>query len=95
MEGYRLDCEFCEATIRTEGVDALKTEAKAHLTSDHYDDVLTALGEKYDEIDCHNDCGRALSVEADGGSGLDCPRCGFDNVSPLVGQYVYWQIERE
>ncbi|WP_137287505.1 hypothetical protein [Halorussus salinisoli] len=95
MEAYQLDCDFCESTVRAAAVDRLKTRAKTHLETNHYEDVLAVLDDTHDEVSCHNDCGHVLSVETDGEASLDCPRCGFDNLSPLVGQYVYWQIERK
>lgn len=91
---YRLDCDFCESTVRAEAVDTIKTEAKTHLETNHPEDVLSDLCETYNEVSCHNDCGHAFSIRADNGASLNCPRCGFDNLSPLVDQYVYWQIER-
>jgi hypothetical protein len=91
---YELDCEFCETTVRSECVESLNTEAEAHLRTNHYPDVLSVLGERYDGVPCRNDCGYTVPIGVEEVAGADCPNCGHDTVSSLLGQYVYWRIER-
>jgi len=94
MTTYQLDCDFCESTVRAQTVETIKARARTHLKTNHTEDVLDALRETYDEVDCHDDCGRVLSLNAADAASVECPRCGFENLSLLVSQYVYWQIER-
>lgn len=92
---YRFDCRFCDSILQTGSVDSVKSRSKTHLTESHDDDVLAVLRDRYDDVSCHNDCGYVVSITGADVAGLDCPRCGHDNFSPLVEQYVYWRIEAQ
>lgn len=89
---YRLDCDFCAETVESRTVDTVKSRAETHLTEDHPGDVLTALGDSYDDVPCHNDCGYAVPVDGGDVAGVECPRCGHDNFRSLLKRYVYWRI---
>lgn len=92
MTLYEFDCEFCESTVRAEAADRLKTRAKRHLRTEHYESVVDVLGGTDGRVTCVNDCSHVFPVEREDAAGLDCPACGHDNFSPLVDRYVYWRI---
>ncbi len=92
---YRIDCDFCHRTVEAEAVEPLKTEAKSHFQDNHPLAIQAELRDRYEKVSCYNDCGYVLPIGVEETAGLDCPECGYDNLTPLLEKYVYWQIEAE
>lgn len=93
MRMYQINCEFCDTTVEAETVEPVKTQAKAHFRDNHNEDIQTKLGDRYEKVSCHNDCGYVIPIGVEETAGLDCPECGHDNLTPLLERYMYWRIE--
>lgn len=92
---YHLDCTFCHETVESRDVNAVKSQAKTHLTANHADDVMAVLSNRHEDVPCYNNCGYVVPIGGADVTGVECPHCGHDNFSPLVKQYVYWRITEQ
>lgn len=88
---FRLDCEFCDSTIEAPTSETLKERGESHLDTNHRDTLEAKLSDQFGGESCRNGCGYVFSTEE--WNGFDCEKCGHDNFSQFVRQYLYWQIE--
>lgn len=93
MSRFRLDCEFCEETVRASELTELKNRAVSHLEGEHEVRLRAVFSDVFGGEPCRNECGHIFSTDVDEVSGFDCPECGHDNFDPFVRRYLYWRIE--
>lgn len=89
---YQFDCNYCDVLVEEEAVEPVKGDAQTHLKENHAEDVITNLKEQHTNVQCQNGCGYTVPIGGENVAGVECPKCGYDNFSPLLEQYVFFRI---
>lgn len=93
MEGFKLDCAFCDEILQTATIEAVKDQGETHLEDHHESKLVDAFTDMCGGTECRNGCGYVFPVDGSDVAGYDCPECGHDHCPAFIQQYIFWRIE--